>query len=124
MQPHPLTSVMQFAVAAAALCVAAAAIFFAVSTVRQERNAALVSIGVSVLRADPGKEAQVNAARQWALDLIDANAGGVKFSTDARAALLRGPLITEGGGYDGGGDNGAGAAGGTDSGGGPARRRR
>ncbi len=88
MQPHPLTSVMQLTVTAAALTVAAAAVYFTVMTARGERNAALVAIGVAVLRADPGKEAQVSAAREWALDLIDANAGGVTFSKAARTELL------------------------------------
>jgi hypothetical protein len=32
------------------------------------------------------------ATRKWALDLIDANAGGVKFSEEARAQLLKKPL--------------------------------
>lgn len=97
MQPHPMTSVMQLTITACAVCVAAAAVAFAVMTMRTERNAALVSIGVAVLRADPEKEKQVDAARAWALDLIDANAGGVKFSPEARAQLLREPLELEGG---------------------------
>ena len=92
MQPHPMTSVMQMCITAASLCVAAAAIIFAVKSMSEERNARLVEIGVGVLRIDPQKEAQVDAARQWALDLIDANAGGVKFSPAARAELLRKPL--------------------------------
>ena len=86
-QPHRLTSVMQMAITAAALCVAAAAIMFTVWTAREQRNAALVQIGIAVLRADPQKEPQVTAARDWALDLIDANAGGVKFSAEARNEL-------------------------------------
>ncbi len=88
-QPHPLTSVMQLSVTAAALLVAASAVTFAVLTALQKRNADLVGIGVSVLRADPTDQNQVGAAREWALNLIDANAGGVKFSQEARAALLR-----------------------------------
>ena len=54
-----------------------------------ERNAHLVEVGVSESRAEPEKEDQVHAARKWALDLIDANAGGVKFSAEARAQLLK-----------------------------------
>jgi hypothetical protein len=92
LQPHPLTSVMQLSVTAAGLCVAAAAAVFAVKSASDERNARLVEIGVSVLRVDPAKEKQVSAARGWALDLIDANAGGVKFSKEARSELLQGPL--------------------------------
>jgi hypothetical protein len=47
-----------------------------------------VEIGISVLRADPKKDASAASAREWALDLIDANAGGVKFSREARRDLL------------------------------------
>jgi hypothetical protein len=92
MQPHPMTSVMQLTITIAALCVAAAAVAFAVHTFSQERNARLVEIGVAVLRVDPTKDTQVAAARKWALDLIDANAGGVKFSEEARAQLLNQPF--------------------------------
>ena len=88
LQPHPLTSVMQLSITAASLCVAAAAIIFAVKSMSDERNARLVEIGIGILRVDPVKESQVSAARHWALDLIDANAGGVKFSPEARFALL------------------------------------
>jgi hypothetical protein len=100
-----MTPVIQFIIAAAALCVAVAGITFTVSTARQERNAALVSIGVAVLRTDPEKEKQVDAARQWALDLIDTNAGGVTFSKEARAELLKRRLgyLGSGGSYDLGG---------------------
>ncbi len=95
MQPHPMTSVMQLSITAASLCVAASAIIFAVKSMSEERNARLVEIGVGILRVDPEKEVQVSAARKWALDLIDANAGGVKFSAEARAELLKRRL-----GYD------------------------
>jgi len=79
---------MQLSITAASLCVAAAAITFAVKSMSDERNSRLVEIGIGVLRVDPAKESQVSAARHWALDLIDANAGGVKFSSEARFALL------------------------------------
>src|SRR3954447_13740908 len=92
MQPNPMTSVMQFTMTFCSLCVAAAAITFAVVTMRAERNASLVSIGVSILRADPQKESQVTGAREWALDLIEANAGGVKFSAEARKELMNNQL--------------------------------
>jgi hypothetical protein len=88
LQPHPMTSVMQLSITAASLCVAAAAVIFAIRSTSDERNARLVEIGVAVLRVDPTKDTQVAAARQWALDLIDANAGGVKFSPTARSELL------------------------------------
>ncbi|HEX3495180.1 MAG TPA: hypothetical protein VHT48_07415 [Methylocella sp.] len=42
----------------------------------EHRNADLVKIGVSFLRVDPEKEKQISAAREWELDLIDANASG------------------------------------------------
>jgi hypothetical protein len=87
-----MTSVMQLSVTAAAVTVAACAITFTVWTWREHRNAELVQIGVSVLRVDPEKEKQISAAREWALDLIDTNAGGVKFSPDARAQLLKNRL--------------------------------
>jgi hypothetical protein len=65
---------------------------FSVETWMAKRNADLVKIGVSVLRVDPEKEKQISAAREWARELIDANAGGVKFSPEAREQLLKGPL--------------------------------
>lgn len=79
---------VQIPIAVFALSLAAASSAFTVSTFRQERNAKLVEIGVAVLRADPSKEPSALAARKWALDLIDANAG-VTFSPEARAELLK-----------------------------------
>jgi hypothetical protein len=99
---------VQIPIAFCALCIAAAAISFAVVTLRQERNASLVRIGVSVLRADPKKEPSAAAARVWALDLIDPNAGGVRFSKEAREELLTQALAAkpivgyEIGGFSGG----------------------
>lgn len=98
LQPHPLTSVMQLSITAASVCVAASAIVFAVKSMSDERNARLVEIGVGVLRVDPEKETQVSAARQWALDLIDANSG-VKFSREAREELLRTQFRFSGGSF-------------------------
>jgi hypothetical protein len=89
LQPHPLTSVMQMAITFCSFCIAAAAITFAIKSMSEERNARLVEIGVGILRVDPEKEAQVGAAREWALDLIDANAGGIKFSKEARTELIK-----------------------------------
>ena len=65
---------------------------FSVETWTAKRNADLVKIGVSVLRVDPEKEKQISAARKWALELIDANAGGVTFSQEAKEQLLKEPL--------------------------------
>ena len=90
-----MTSVMQLLVTVSALAIAACAIIFTVWTVREHRNAELVQIGISVLRVVPEKEKQISAAREWALNLIDANAGGVKFSSEARAQLLREPLSAD-----------------------------
>jgi len=87
-----MTSVMQLATTVAAVLIAASAIIFTVWTVREHRNADLVKIGISVLLVDPEKEKQISAAREWALNLIDVNAGGVKFSPEARAQLRREPL--------------------------------
>ena len=96
---------VQIPIAFCSLCVAVAAIAFAVATLREERNAALVRIGVSILRADPTKEPTAGPARRWALDLIDANSGGVKFSSEARAALLEQALpLTDTSWYIGGSD--------------------
>jgi hypothetical protein len=86
--------------AAFAVFVAVAAMLYTAYVAREDRNAALVGIGIAVLRADPEKEGYVSAAREWALDLIDANAGGVKFSKEARAELLRKRLNTSFGGGD------------------------
>jgi hypothetical protein len=91
---------MQLSVTAASLCVGAAAITFAIKSMSDERNARLVEIGVGILRVDPEKEAQVAAARQWALDLIDANAG-VKFSKEAKEQLLNKRLGYDLGPYEG-----------------------
>ncbi|MCI0599660.1 MAG: hypothetical protein L0Y50_02825 [Beijerinckiaceae bacterium] len=79
--------VSAFVLAFAALIVAAGTSIISVITWSEKRNGDLVRIGVSVLRVDPEKEKEISeATRKWALDLIDANAGGVKFSPEARAA--------------------------------------
>jgi hypothetical protein len=87
-----MTSVMQLSVTGAAVTVAACAITLTVWTWREHCNADLVRIDVSVLRVDPEKDKQIGAAREWALSLIDANAGGVKFSQEAKEQLLKEPL--------------------------------
>jgi hypothetical protein len=80
------------AIALAALAVGAWSAVTAYKTWFDERNARLVEIGVNILRADPQKETNIEAARAWALDLIDANSGGVRFSREARTELLKRPL--------------------------------
>jgi hypothetical protein len=90
MQPR---SIMELCVAVAALIVALAVAYYTVANAKIDRNAALVSIGIGILRADPTKEPEITrAAREWALDLIDENAGGVKFSQHAREELLKNSL--------------------------------
>jgi hypothetical protein len=88
MLPSPLNSVKHIALTLMGVCLAALAIFFAAKSYLVQRNAQLVEIGVSILKVDPKKEAQLRSAREWALELIESNAGGVKFSADARARLL------------------------------------
>lgn len=95
LQPHPLTPAMQMVITFLSLCVATGAIIYAIRSAADERNARLVEIGIGVLRVDPTKNPQVSGARKWALDLIDANSGGVKFSPDAREALIEGKLYIE-----------------------------
>jgi hypothetical protein len=69
------------------LALSLGALIFSVATWLEKRNADLVQIGANVLRADPEKGTPISAARKWALDLIDA--GGVKFSQEAREQRLR-----------------------------------
>jgi hypothetical protein len=83
-------------VALAGVSIAIGSAVFATHMATEERNARLVEIGVGILRVDPAKDGQIAAARKWALDLIDANAGGVKFSPEARAELLNKRLDTTG----------------------------
>jgi hypothetical protein len=90
--PYPFTPYLQASVAIAALLVGISALLASFSIWTSERNARLVEIGVGVLRADPKKEPTALAARKWALDLIDANAGGVRFSSEARQQLLTEPI--------------------------------
>lgn len=89
MQLPSLNSVMQVLISIASLFVTSASLVFSYTIWFEKRNADLVQIGVSVLRVDPEKEKQISEAREWALNLIDANAGGVKFSPEARAQLLK-----------------------------------
>jgi hypothetical protein len=90
-KPFAWTVVFQMLIATCSVLIAAAAIVFTISNILLARNSQLVQIGVEVLRVDPRKETQVAAAREWALDVIDANSG-VKFSQDARSQLLDRPL--------------------------------
>ena len=93
-KPFAFTPYLQASVAVAALVLAASAAFASYTVWNSERNARLVEIGVSILRADPKKEPSTAAARKWALDLIDANAGGVRFSAEARKTLVDQALPT------------------------------
>lgn len=52
----------------------------------RELDIKLVEIGISILRADP-KETQTNAAREWAIRIIEAHSGQ-KFSQEAKNELL------------------------------------
>lgn len=81
--------VRELTIASAALAIAAWSAVTAYKTWFDERNARLVEIGIGVLRVDPEKDTSIAAAREWALNLIDANAGGVRFSKEARDALRK-----------------------------------
>jgi hypothetical protein len=84
-----MQSLRDLAIALAALAIGAWSAVTAYKTWFDERNARLVEIGVSILKVDPQKEPQITAARDWALDLIDGNAGGVRFSREAREQLRK-----------------------------------
>jgi hypothetical protein len=95
MQQSFWTPAVQITIAFCALCIAVSSVSFTVLTWRQNRNAQLVAIGVGVLRADPKKEPSAASAREWALNLIDDNSGGVKFSPQARTDLLNEALTAK-----------------------------
>jgi hypothetical protein len=102
MQWRSMTPIMQIGITVSALIVACSIAYYTGASARSASNSALVQVGIAVLRADPQKEPQVMAAREWALNLIDANAGGVKFSPEAREELLQqslGYVDTYGYGY-------------------------
>lgn len=91
-RPHWLTPAFQQLIASLALSISIASLVYTVWTANRQANDRLVAIGISVLRTDPEKYPQMKTAREWALNLIDANAGGVTFSGEARAALLDKPF--------------------------------
>jgi len=93
-KPYAFTPYLQASVAVASLMIGISAMVATFNVWRTERNARLVEIGVAVLRADPKKDASAARAREWALDLIDANAG-VKFSPSARRELLEQALAVK-----------------------------
>jgi hypothetical protein len=101
------STIRDWSISLASLAVAVATIIYSIRSTDEERNAKLVEIGVSILRVDPQKNSQVAGARKWALDIIDANAGGVKFSPEARAQLLEQRLDTDAYSFDGGPYGGA-----------------
>ena len=91
---QPTATSMQTLAAFSAVLIAGTALTFTVHNWSDNRNAQLVQIGISILVIDPKKQTQVRAAREWAINLIEANAGGVTFSPEARAQLLDQPLPT------------------------------
>jgi hypothetical protein len=91
---QPTATLAQMTTAFCSVVIAATALIFTIHTWSDSRNAQLVQIGVGILEIDPTKEAQSSGAREWALDLIEANSGGVKFSKPARDQLLNGRLVT------------------------------
>jgi hypothetical protein len=96
MQPYPFTPYLQATIAFAAIIIACSAAAGAFSLANDDTNARLVEIGVAILRADPSKVQSAASARVWALDLIDAHAGGVKFSPEARKELVDQALAATG----------------------------
>jgi hypothetical protein len=94
---QPTATSTQIVTAFCAIVIASCAFAFTIHTWSETRNSQLVQIGVSILEIDPNIQKNVKAAREWALDLIDANAGGVKFSKEARYELLERPLSRRGG---------------------------
>jgi len=89
---QPSATLMQMITALSAVSITAIALTYTVHTWSDDRNARLVEIGVGVLKTDPKDDNKMIAARQWALDLIDSNAGGVKFTEEARKILQKEPL--------------------------------
>ena len=85
----PLT--LEVLIGVAALVVTALGSIVTYKAFVDARNAELVKIGIDVLKIKPGQEGNISAAREWALNLIDANSG-VKFSKAAREELLQKPL--------------------------------
>ncbi|MBV8798445.1 MAG: hypothetical protein JO208_01345 [Alphaproteobacteria bacterium] len=90
--PQPTATLMQMMVAISALLIAASALAITIYVWTSNRNSQLVQIGVGILQVDPKKHPEIQGAREWAIDLIDQNAG-VKFSDDARRQLLNRPLV-------------------------------
>lgn len=93
---QPSATLMQMITTLCSVIIAATIFTFTFHTWSDSRNAQLVQIGIGVLEIDPKQQGQVKAAREWALDLIEANAGGVRFSQEARAQLLGQKLVTSG----------------------------
>lgn len=92
---QPTATSMQILTAVSAVIIAASACVFTVHTWSSARDAQLVQIGVSILEIDPKQQQQIAGAREWALNLIEANSGGVTFSREARAQLLGRKLVIQ-----------------------------
>jgi hypothetical protein len=60
--------------------------FYTYTSRNRELDIELVKVGIGILRADP-KEAQTNAAREWAIRLIETHSGQ-EFSAEAKSQLL------------------------------------
>jgi hypothetical protein len=84
------TEIVTIIVAAIAFLGAISSAFYTYTARNRELDIELVKIGIAILRADP-KEAQTNAAREWAIKIIEAHSGQ-PFSTEAKADLLNNKL--------------------------------
>jgi hypothetical protein len=98
---QPKATLMQTLTALCGMIIAGCALAVTFHTLYENRNAQLVQVGVGVLEVDPSHGKQIQAAREWAIDLIEANAG-VRFSPEARQQLMKKPLVTGGGSFSGG----------------------
>ena len=83
-----MKSFMHLSIGISTLAAGCAAVWFSFVVWQGNTNARLVEIGVGVLRADPKKDESARIAREWAIDLIEANSGSAKFSGEARRKLL------------------------------------
>ena len=87
------TEIATIIVASIAFLGALVSAFYTYTSRNRELDIELIKIGIGILRADP-KETQTNAAREWAIRLIEIHSGQ-RFSDEARNELLNKQL-----GYD------------------------